>query len=86
LNQEDQTFLVYPTGQVLSQRRIIFNITSSFFFRETFFPLVSFFPYGEIIFMPALVCNICFRLVYGEMVLRINTADNFFSCVGPTDI
>lgn len=28
--------------------------------------------------MPKLVCNICFGLVYGEMVLGINTADNFF--------
>lgn len=28
--------------------------------------------------MPKLVCDICFGLVYGELVLRINTVDNFF--------
>lgn len=36
--------------------------------------------------MPKLVCDICFGLVHGEMVLRINTVDNVFSYVGSADL
>lgn len=36
--------------------------------------------------MPKLVCDICFGLVYGEMFLRINTVDDFFSYVGSADL